>query len=160
MEYICVFECIGTLHLFPQIYSNLPIHKMKWNSFLSNLLPKLYSNIICKNIVNIFQQFEVGHTQTCTSLESSTMWHPKRGHHSVFSLGSIFPPLIFIYYIIIISSVIIWDVGARFCCVYIIWFGLVIHYLGIESPYSYSRKHVLDVLCGECLFENLFHQLG
>ncbi len=36
-------------------------------------------NIICKNIVKIFQKFEVGYTQTCTSLESNIMGHPKRG---------------------------------------------------------------------------------
>jgi hypothetical protein len=34
---------------------------------------------MCKNIVKIFQKFEVGYIQTCTSLESNTMWHPKRG---------------------------------------------------------------------------------
>jgi hypothetical protein len=27
----------------------------------------------------------VGYIQTCTSLESSTMWHPKGDHHSVLS---------------------------------------------------------------------------
>jgi len=76
---------MGTLHLFPQIYSNLPLYKMKWNIFLNNILRKLYSNIICKNIVKIFQKFEVGYTQTCTSLESSIMLHPKRGPCIVFS---------------------------------------------------------------------------
>jgi predicted phosphatase len=30
-EYICVFEYISTLHSCPQIYSNLPLYKMKWN---------------------------------------------------------------------------------------------------------------------------------
>jgi hypothetical protein len=49
-------------------------------------LPRLYYNIICKNIVNFFQKFEVGYTQTCTSLESNIMWHPKGDHHSVLSL--------------------------------------------------------------------------
>jgi len=29
LKYICVFEYIGTLHLFLQIYSNLPLYKMK-----------------------------------------------------------------------------------------------------------------------------------
>jgi hypothetical protein len=53
---------------------------MKLNSFISNLSPKLYFNIIWKNVVNVFQKFEVGYTQTCTSLESSVM-----GHCSVFS---------------------------------------------------------------------------
>ncbi len=85
MEYICVFEYTNTLHSFPQIYSDLPLYKMKWNSFFFNLLPRLYSNIICKNIVKIFQKFEMGYTQTCTSLESSKMWHPKGGHCNVLS---------------------------------------------------------------------------
>jgi len=62
LEYIYVFEYIGKLYLFSQIYSNLPLYKMKWNSFFSNLLPRLYSNIICKNIVKIFQKFKVGYT--------------------------------------------------------------------------------------------------
>ncbi len=61
---------------------------IKWNEivFLSNILLRLYFNIICKNIVNFFQKFEVGYTQTCTPLESSTMWHLKGCHHSVLSL--------------------------------------------------------------------------
>jgi hypothetical protein len=61
-EYICVFECPCTLNLFPQIYSNLPLYKMKWNIVFFNILPRLHSNIICKNIVKIFQKFEVGYT--------------------------------------------------------------------------------------------------
>ncbi len=77
LEYIRVFKYIGTLHLFPQIYSSLPLYKMKQNNLFFNFLPRLYSNIICKNIVRIFQNFEVGYIQTCTSLESSTMWHPR-----------------------------------------------------------------------------------
>ncbi len=60
-------------------------HFMKWNSFFLNFLPRLYSTIICKNIMKIFQKFEVGYIQTCTSLENNTMWHPKRGHCSVLS---------------------------------------------------------------------------
>jgi hypothetical protein len=84
-EYICVFEYTSTLYSFSQIYSNLPLYKMEWNNLFSNLLYRLYSNIICKNIVKIFQKFEVGYTQTCTSLESSTMWHPKGGHCNVLS---------------------------------------------------------------------------
>jgi hypothetical protein len=58
---------------------------MKWIIIIFNLLPRLYSNIICKNIVKIFWKFKVGYTQTCTSMESSLMWHPKGGHHSVVS---------------------------------------------------------------------------
>ncbi len=78
MEYICVFEYIGTLHSFSQIYSNLPTYETKLIFFFSfNFLPKLYSNIICKNIVKSFWKFEVGYSQTCTSLKSKTMWHPK-----------------------------------------------------------------------------------
>ncbi len=56
-------------------------HFITWNKivfFFSNFLPRLYFNIICKNIMKIFQKFEVGYTQTCTSLESSTMWHFRR----------------------------------------------------------------------------------
>ncbi len=52
-------------------------------------MPRLYSNVICKKIVKIFWNFEVRYTQTCTSLKSSTIWHPKRGHHSVFSYTNI-----------------------------------------------------------------------
>ncbi len=77
------FEYISTLHSFSQIYSNLPLYKMTWNSFFLNLLPRLYYNIIWKNIVKIFRKFEVGYIQTYTSLESGTMWHPKGGHCSV-----------------------------------------------------------------------------
>ncbi len=51
----------------------LPLYQMKQNNFFSNLLLILYSNIICENLVKIFQKFEVGYTQTCTSLESNTM---------------------------------------------------------------------------------------
>jgi hypothetical protein len=50
-HFICVFEYTCTLHSFSQIYSNLPLHKMKWNNFFSNLLPRLYSHIICKHIL-------------------------------------------------------------------------------------------------------------
>ncbi len=63
MEYIGVFESTSTQHLFPQIYSTFPLYKMKWNSFFPNILPRLYSNIICKNIVKFFQKFEVGYIQ-------------------------------------------------------------------------------------------------
>ncbi len=54
------------------LYSNLPFYKMKWSVFLI-FLPKLYSKIICKNIVKIFQKFEVRYIQTCTSFKSNTM---------------------------------------------------------------------------------------
>ncbi len=59
LEYICVFEYIGTLHSSQQIYSNLPLYKMKWNNLFSNILPRLYPNIICKNIVKIFWKLKV-----------------------------------------------------------------------------------------------------
>ncbi len=31
LDYICVFEYTSELHLFSEIYSNLPLYKMKWN---------------------------------------------------------------------------------------------------------------------------------
>jgi len=62
---ICVFKYIDTLHLFPQIYSNL--------------------TYMLKNIVKCFQKFEVEYIQTWTPLESTTMWHPKGRHYNVFS---------------------------------------------------------------------------
>jgi hypothetical protein len=80
-----IFVFFGTLDLFPQIYSNLPLYNMKWNNLFSNFLPMLYYNIIWKKKLKIFQRFEVKHIQTCTSMESSTMWHPKGVHHSVLS---------------------------------------------------------------------------
>jgi hypothetical protein len=70
---------------FHKIYSNLSFYKMKWNNFFSNILIRLYFDIICKNIVKIVQKFEVGYSQTCTSLESSGMWHPKANHRNVLS---------------------------------------------------------------------------
>jgi len=88
LEYICVFEYTSTLHLFPQTHSNLPLYKMKRNNFYFNVLPRLYSNIICKNIVKLFQKFEMGYIQTCTPLESNIMWHPNGGHYRVFSPSS------------------------------------------------------------------------
>jgi hypothetical protein len=92
LEYICVFEYTCTLHLFPQIYSNLSFYKMKWNIFFYNILLRLY--IICKNMVKLFQKFEVRYTQTCTPLKSDIMWHPKRpkkGHCNVFSPYCVLP---------------------------------------------------------------------
>jgi hypothetical protein len=52
--YLFIFEYIGTLHLFQQIYSNLLLYKMKWNIYFS-IFPRLYSNIIWKNIVKFFK---------------------------------------------------------------------------------------------------------
>jgi hypothetical protein len=54
---------------------------MKWRKKKIHFLPRLNSNIIRKNIVKIFQKFEVKYT----SLESGTMWHPKGDHYSVLS---------------------------------------------------------------------------
>jgi hypothetical protein len=85
LEYICIFEYTSTLHLLSQICSNLQIYKTKWNLYFSNILFRSYSNIIWKSIVKFFQNFDVGYIQTCTSLESNTMWHPKGDHHNVFS---------------------------------------------------------------------------
>jgi len=85
LEYICVFEYTDILHSFSQMYFNLPLYKMKWNNIFSNILLRLYSNIICEKIVKIFQKFEMGYIQTCTSWENSIMWQPKGGPHSVLS---------------------------------------------------------------------------
>ncbi len=109
LEYICVFEYIGTLHLFPQIYSNMPLYKMKWNSFFYNLLLMLYSKIIRKNIVKIFQNFVVGYTQTCTSLENNTINVTPKGvtvmcFHLIFKL---YPRFIIPIEIIIIVSLLL-----------------------------------------------------
>jgi hypothetical protein len=62
-------------------------HFIKWNEivFFSIILPRLYSNIICRNIVKCFQNFKVWNIQTCTYLESNTMWHLKKGHQNVLS---------------------------------------------------------------------------
>ncbi len=95
LGYICVFEYTYTLHLFPQIYTNLPLYKMKCNSLFLNILPRLYSIIIWKNITIFFQKCEVGYIQTCTPLESNIMWHPKRGHCNVLSPKTTFKKLFF-----------------------------------------------------------------
>jgi hypothetical protein len=85
--YLCFWVYRYTT-LFPQVYSNFPPYKMKWNSLFFNILSRLYSNIVCKNIGKFFQKFEVGWTQTCTTLKSNIMWHPKGGHCSVHSFQS------------------------------------------------------------------------
>ncbi len=46
---------------------------MKLNNFFSNIFSRLYSNIICKNIMIFFQNFEVGYIHTCTTLKSNIM---------------------------------------------------------------------------------------
>jgi hypothetical protein len=80
-----IFVFLSTQVHYICFHKYTPIsHFIKWNKN-NNLFLKLYSNIICKNIVKIFQKFEVGYIQTCTSLESSIMWHPDGGHYSVLS---------------------------------------------------------------------------
>jgi len=69
--------------LFPQIYSNLPIYKLTWNSFIFNIFPRLNYN--SNNIMKFFQKFKMEYIQKCTPLEIGTIWHPKGGHHNVFS---------------------------------------------------------------------------
>ncbi len=62
----------------------IPIsHFTKWNEIVSFLISCL--NYILTKHAKIFQKFEVGYIQTCTSLESSTIWQSKAGHHSVLS---------------------------------------------------------------------------
>jgi hypothetical protein len=79
-----IFVFLNTHVHYIHFHKCIPIsHFIKWNGFFSNLLPRLYSNIICKNIVKIFQKLEVGYIQTCTSFKSTTMWHPKGGHCNV-----------------------------------------------------------------------------
>jgi hypothetical protein len=98
--YLC-FEYTSTLYSFSQIYYNFPFYKVKWNNLFYNFLHRLYYNIIWKNIVKFFQEFEVGYTQTCTSLESSIMWHPKGGHCNVLS-----PPKEYNnYHLIVLSTI-------------------------------------------------------
>jgi len=64
-----VFFNTSILHSFPQIYSNLSLYK---EIVFSNILLRLYFNIICKNFVKIFQKFEAGYIQICTFLKHST----------------------------------------------------------------------------------------
>jgi len=84
-----IFVVLNThAQIYIYFYKYTPIsHIIKWNEivFFNNILLRLYFNITCKNIVKIFQKFEVGYIQTCTLLESSIMWHPKGGHYSVLS---------------------------------------------------------------------------
>ncbi len=69
-DYLKVFWSI-LVFLSSQVH-NICFHKyiplshfIKWNEivFFPNILPRLYSNIICKNIVKFFQKFEVGYIQ-------------------------------------------------------------------------------------------------
>jgi hypothetical protein len=80
-----IFVFLSTQIHYIHFHKYTPIsHFIKWNEIIfKNILPRLYFNIICKNIVKVFQKFEVGYTQTCISLESGTMWHPKGGHYNV-----------------------------------------------------------------------------
>jgi hypothetical protein len=81
-----IFVFLNTHVHYIHFHKCIPIsHFIKWNGFFSNLLPRLYANIICKNILKIFQKLEVGYIQTCTSLKSNIIWQPRRGHYNVFS---------------------------------------------------------------------------
>jgi len=82
-----IFVFFSTQVHYILFYKYTPIsHFIKWNVFFfPNILFKLYSNIIYKSIVIFFQKFEVGYTQTCTSIERNTMWQPKGGHCNVLS---------------------------------------------------------------------------
>jgi hypothetical protein len=76
LEYICVFEYMYIAFFSTNILQSLTLwNEMKY--IYIYILPRLYSNIICKNVVKIFENFEMGYTQTCTSLESNIMQHPK-----------------------------------------------------------------------------------
>jgi hypothetical protein len=81
-----IFMFLNTHVHYIHFHKYTPIsHFIKWNEIVFILISKLYSNIICKNIMKIFQKFEARYIQTCTSLENNTMWHPKGGHHNVLS---------------------------------------------------------------------------
>ncbi len=75
---IFVCEYIGRVHLFPQIYSNLQPYKMKRNSFFFNILPKLYSNIICKKNCDFFSKVWSGIHSNMHTPESNTMRFPQK----------------------------------------------------------------------------------
>jgi len=68
LEYICVFKYTNTLHLFSQIYSNLPLYKMKWNSYFL-IFCIGYILIECaKKMWNSFKKFR------CESLQHAYPW--------------------------------------------------------------------------------------
>jgi hypothetical protein len=74
LEYICVFEYTNTLHLFPQIYSNFPLYKMKWNSSFFNILLLGYIlTYYAKTLWNFFKSLKWDKFQTCILLESNIM---------------------------------------------------------------------------------------
>jgi hypothetical protein len=75
---IFVYEYIGIIHLFPQIYSNLQPYKMKRNNFFLNILPKLYPNIICKKNCDFFSKVWGEIHSNMHTLESNTMWFPQK----------------------------------------------------------------------------------
>jgi hypothetical protein len=86
LEYICVFEYTSTLHLFPQIYSNLPLYKMKWNNSFFNILPLGYIlTFNAKILWNSFKSLKWDRFKHAHPLENNIMWHPKGGHYSVLS---------------------------------------------------------------------------
>jgi len=103
LEYICVFEHKCTLHLFSQIYSNLTHYKMKWNIFSFNILLRLYSSIICKNMWNSLKSLKWNTFKHAHPWENSIMWHPKRTiecfhpqGNSLFYFTTLFPNVIMI----------------------------------------------------------------
>jgi hypothetical protein len=65
---------------YTRFHKYTPIsHFIKWNE-IKKILISCLGYILTQyveNILKIFQKFEVGYTQTCTSLESSAMWHPR-----------------------------------------------------------------------------------
>jgi hypothetical protein len=72
-----IFVFLSTQVHYIHFHKYTPISQ--WSEIVSFMITCLgsISNIICKNIVKIFQKFEVRYTQTCTSLESSTYDTPK-----------------------------------------------------------------------------------
>jgi hypothetical protein len=53
--YLCFLVHRNTTFIFTNILqSTILQNEMKWSNFFFNILPRLYSNIICKNIVKFF----------------------------------------------------------------------------------------------------------
>ncbi len=84
--YFCFWIHMYITFVFTNTFQSLKF----WNEIIHyNILFKLYSNIICKNIVKIFQKFEMGNIQTHTFLKKNTNWHPEGHHCSVLSLVNV-----------------------------------------------------------------------
>jgi hypothetical protein len=72
--YFCFWVHMYITFVFTNTFQSLKF----WNEIIHyNILFKLYSNIICKNIVKIFQNFEMGYIQTCTFLKKIQIDTPK-----------------------------------------------------------------------------------